>query len=174
MVNMNASDVKIALSRPIIPKVIFFILVFILVWQIINAVFSLFSIDKIYSTHQNLKGEIRVKSKQALLTVGLNTAFFGDYVPNLNDAEVKQSMLDLTVVGIMFDNHEKLSHVIIRTAGGREQTFGVGDSLPGGAVIKRITPDGVLIRRNGSLERLNLPKSGLTFEPPAKPLKNSD
>ena len=79
-------------------------------------------------------------------------------------------MLDLKVVGIMFANTEGDSHVIIRTAGGHEQTFRVGDSLPGGVVIKRITPEGVLIGRNGALESLSLPKNALIFEPAAKPL----
>lgn len=164
-------DVKIALSRPIVPGLLCFALILLIIWQILAGVGWFLSLDKMASVGHEQMGKTKNKDKQDSFTVGLNTAFFGDYVPkSLNEADVKQSMLDLSVVGIMFSNSEKASHVIIRSAGGREQTFNVGDSLPGGAIIKRITPDGVLIRRNGQLESLSLPKNALTFEPPAKPL----
>ena len=162
-------DVKAILSRPIVPKVLCFTLVFLLLWQVTASVGSFFSITRMPTVGSSIN-EIKAETKRNS-TTAQNTPFFGDYVPNnLNDADVKQSMLDLTVVGIMFSNDEKNSHVIIRTAGNGEKSFAVGDSLPGGAIIKRITPDGVLIRRNGALESLSLPKSSLTFEPPAKPL----
>jgi general secretion pathway protein C len=169
------ADVKIDLSRPIAPKLICGILALLLIWQIVAGVGAFFSLDKATLVRHDQLIDNKIKVKQPSLNAGLNTAFFGDYVPkNLSDSDVKQSMLNLTVVGIMFaDNSEETSHVIIRSAGGREQTFGIGDSLPGGAIIKRITSDGVLIGRNGSLERLSLQKNALTFEPPAKPLRNS-
>lgn len=169
------ADVKIALCRPIAPQLICMALSLLLILQIIVGVRSFFSLDKAASVRHDQLIDTKIKAKQPSLNVSLNTAFFGDYVPkNLSDSDVKQSMLDLTVVGIMFsDNSEEASHVIIRSAGGRDQTFGIGDSLPGGVVIKRITSDGVLIGRNGSLERLSLQKNALTFEPPAKPLRNS-
>ncbi len=164
-------DVKVILARPIVPQSICLVLILLMIWQISAGFFSFFSLDKSSRVRHDQVTEKKVEAKKDSSHVGLNTAFFGDYVPNnLNDADVKQSMLDLKVVGIMFANNEEASHVIIRTAGGREQTFGVGDSLPGGAVIKRVTPDGVLIGRNGALESLSLPKNALTFDPPAKPL----
>ena len=106
-----------------------------------------------------------------LVHPGLTTSFFGDYVPvRLDEAGVKQSLLNLTVVGIMYSSEEALSQVIIRTEPLHEEAFWVGDTLPGGGVIKRITRDGVLMRRQGSLERLTLPKNELRFEASPKPL----
>lgn len=165
------ADIKLILARPIIPQSFCFALVLLLIWQIVADSISLFSSHESLNTTQ----PIAITVDQDSLAASLNTPFFGDYVPkNLDDGDVKQSMLDLTVVGIMFADKEGASHVIIRMAGGREQTFGVGDSLPGGAIIKRITPEGVLIKRNGALESLSLPKNKLIFEAPAKPLKTSD
>ncbi len=164
------ADVKIALCRPIIPKLMCMTLALLLVWWIVASVQSFFSLDKAVTVRHDQWFDTNIKPKQP----PLNTTFFGYYVPkNLSDADVKQSMLDLTVVGILFAESEEASHVIIRAAGGREQTFGVGDALPGGAIIKRITSNGVLIGRNGALESLSLQKNALTFEPPAKPLRNS-
>jgi general secretion pathway protein C len=164
------ADVKMALCRPITPKLMCMTLALLLVWWIVAGVQSFFSLDKAVTVRHDQWSDKNIKPKQP----PLNTRFFGYYVPkNLSDADVKQSMLDLTVVGILFAESEEASHVIIRTSGGREQTFGVGDALPGGAIIKRITSNGVLIGRNGALESLSLQKNALTFEPPAKPLRNS-
>ncbi|ERI48539.1 general secretion pathway protein C [Legionella pneumophila str. Leg01/20] len=102
----------------------------------------------------------------------LNTSLFGVYVPaDLNEDNVKQSMLNVTLVGILFADKIEESQVIIRSASGEEKTYNVGDKIPGGATIKRIMPGGVLVERDGTLESLSLPKNDLTFEPVAKPLK---
>jgi general secretion pathway protein C len=102
----------------------------------------------------------------------LNSSLFGVYVPNdLNEDNVKKSMLNVTLVGILLGDKTEDSQVIIRSAGGEENTYKIGDKIPGGAVIKRIMAGGVLVERNGALESLSLPKNDLTFEPVAKPLQ---
>jgi len=80
---------------------------------------------------------------------------FGKYVPKQT---VKQSMLNLVIVGILLDNQEMASKVIIRTPSGREVSFKKGDIVPGGARILNITAESVLLDYQGSLERLELPK----------------
>ncbi len=110
-----------------------------------------------------------------MTNIGLDMPFFGNYVPkNLNTTDVKQSLLNLKVVGIMLAKPEKDSQVILHTAGGRDQTFRVGDTLPGGVIIKQITPDGVFVERKGELESLSFPKNELIFEAPAKPLTEDE
>lgn len=99
------------------------------------------------------------------------TDLFGDYIPiNLAQAEIKQSMLDVKIVGIMFSGEEKNSQVVLQVAGGKEEYYVIGDTLPGGAVIKRISPEGVVVLHNGVLESLSLPKNQLLFDPPEQPL----
>lgn len=143
------------------------VLSILIVWQGVIGIRSFSSLEQ--RTHVQMKPTM--KQKQAVTHASLNTALFGEYVPQqLNDAGVKASLLNLTVVGVMFVEGKGASHVIIRTAGGHEQTFREGDTLPGGAVIKRITQDGVLILRQGVLEGLSLPKSNLIFEGPVKAL----
>lgn len=166
-------DVNVALSHRFVPQSICLALMVCLIWQMYAGIVSLYTIDTIFSVHHGAP-RASVGINQGAMRTALNEALFGDYVPNnLNEADVKQSRLDLSLVGIMFSEDNNASHVIIRSAGGREQTYHVGDSLPGGATIKRITEDGVLILRNGALERITLPKTGLVFEPPAKPLEIS-
>lgn len=103
------------------------------------------------------------------------SALFGVYVPNdLNSDNVKKSMLNIALVGILLGNTSESSQVIIRLADGEEKNFKVNDKIPGGALIKKIMADGILVEHNGSLESVSLPKSELIFEPVAKPLKNED
>lgn len=108
---------------------------------------------------------------EAALQSTLNLALFGDYVPDhLDAAGVRQSMLNLKVVGVLFDEIEKDSQVLLQKPDGQEQFFRIGDTLSDGAVIKRITTEGVLVLHAGELERLSLPKEDLHFRDPAQPL----
>jgi general secretion pathway protein C len=116
--------------------------------------------------------EVKVMAKQNSSTALLNSPLFGVYVPNnLNETSVKKSMLNVTVMGILFANKIGDSQVIIRSASGDEKTYKSGDKIPGGAVIKRIMASGILVEREGALESLSLTKSELIFEPVAKPMK---
>jgi general secretion pathway protein C len=102
----------------------------------------------------------------------LHTSLFGIYVTsNLDESKVKQSMLNVTLVGVLLADKIEDSQVIIRSANGQEKTYKVNDIIPGGAIIKRIVASGVLVEHNGALERLSLPRNKLNFEPIAKPLK---
>lgn len=139
----------------------------LIIWEYASLFFSPVTVE---STADTTSVEKTVK--QDLFSDILNAPLFGVYVPNdLNEDNVKKSMLDVTLVGIMFDEHIEESQVIIRSASGDEKTYKIGDKIPGGALIKRIMAGGVLVERNGTLESLSLPKNDLTFEPVAKPLK---
>lgn len=102
----------------------------------------------------------------------VNSPLFGVYVPdNLNDGSVKKSRLKLVVVGILLADRSDNSQVIIRNATGVEKTYNVGDTLPDGVKIERITADGILIEHGGVVESLSLPKNDLLFEPVPEPLQ---
>lgn len=152
-------------------------------WIIISLI-SLFSILIIVEyaslffplSRSNVSSDIEINPeegrKQETLSSILNSSLFGVYVPDdLNEDNVKKSMLDVTLVGILFDDTTDESHVIIRSSSGEEKTYKIDDKIPGGAIIKRIMAGGILVERNGNLESLSLPKNDLTFEPVAKPLK---
>lgn len=100
----------------------------------------------------------------------LHSSLFGVYVTN-NLSSIKKSMLNVSLVGILFSNNINESLVIIRSADGEENTYKLGDTIPGGAIIKRIMSSGILVERNSALESLILPKNELIFEPKAKPLE---
>lgn len=108
--------------------------------------------------------------KQAV-ALATNTHLFGEYIPEHMDASgVMPSQLNLTVVGILFAPAVKDSRVMFELPGNQVKTYGLGDELPGGGVIKRITEDGILLTRNGGVERLTLPKNELPLAPIPKAL----
>lgn len=114
---------------------------------------------------------LNIREQLSLNSPFLKISLFGEYVPaNLSGAEIKQSMLDVQIVGIMFASKEAQSQVVLRLSGGKEENYTIGDVLPGGAIIKRISPDGVVVLHNGSLESLSLPKNELIFDLPERPL----
>lgn len=164
-------DVKLRLYQPIVPKMICLALTLLLLWQITAGLISCFTLDK-----KEVVAQIRVitpktEANQQSLKVALKTAFFGTYVPaNLQEVVVKQSLLDLKVVGIMYSKNLSDANVIIRSERGEDKTYRIGETLPGGAEIKQIKPTEVIVMRNGILERLSLPKNEIIFEAPAKPL----
>lgn len=158
---------KELLLKPVVLQIACFFLLGLIVWQITAGVLA------VYQYHSR-NGPVMVEKKpekprQTVSESMLNRPLFGEYIPE-NLGEIQQSILNLQVVGIIFADQEEQSQVIIRLANEEEVLFKVNDTLPGGAVIKKITKDGVLVLRNGILESLSFPKNELIFEPPAKAL----
>lgn len=96
--------------------------------------------------------------------LALKTPLFGSYIPAAQ--EIKESLLALEVVGIMYDKNEKNAQVLLRAANGEENVYGINDSLPGGAIIKKINMDSIVVLHNGALERIRLPKSEISNDAP--------
>lgn len=101
--------------------------------------------------------------------VGVN--FFGEYVPHaVGDTGVERSKLNASIIGILYSSDEQASQVLMIIPGHADTVFSVGDTIPGGAVIKRITPEGILLMRSGIIESLSLPQQELRFAPPPQPM----
>lgn len=71
--------------------------------------------------------------------------------------DLPDSSLDLTVAGILAGDGREDGFAMIADAGGQQQAYRVGDSLPGGARVQHIHPDRVVIRHDGQDQNLRLP-----------------
>ena len=166
--------VKKIACRPLCVQLIGAGFIVLIVWEFISGVVFFSHLNQLVLLHENTARESAVVMEQNETPSLLNDRLFGDYVPkNLDAAGIRQSTLNLIVVGVVLAASEKDSQVILQKPNGDERFFHIGDELPGGGTIKRITVEGVLVWRDGVLERLNLPKEELNFEPPAKPLQES-
>ncbi|PJD93542.1 MAG: general secretion pathway protein GspC [Legionella sp.] len=166
----SVTDIEDRLLKPHTAQIIFLLVACVLGYELISGVVTY------YQLHSELKLPIPQSAhpktlKRSTITQSLNTQIFGEYVPKaLVDADVKPSGLNLSLVGILFSTKNEASHAIINISDGNAHLFSVGDAVPGGAKIKQITPDGVILEREGEFESLSLPKNELTFEPLPKPL----
>ena len=75
---------------------------------------------------------------------------------NLSNAP--DTTLALTLHGIAAARNPQDSRALI-VANGDEEPYGLGATVPGGAVIRAIFPDRVMLERNGRMEALRLPKA---------------
>lgn len=164
-------DLKLLFSQPIVPQAMIIVLTCVLLVEIYLGVGTLFKRDNTMKNQVIHTNSLMNKAKNSTSTGGLNTHFFGDYIPiDIASANVKATMLDLKIVGILFSSKNATSQVIIQTSGGAQKTYFVGDTVTKGVVIRKITPEGVLLAHHGLLESLSLPNEALSFEPQPKPL----
>ncbi len=161
-------SIKQGVSRPLVLQLMCVGIAVLIVWEIISGIGVLPRLNQEVQAHTN---HTQGKPIDRGRTTIAKHPLFGEYVPsNLDAAGVRQSMLNLKVVGIVFAENENDSQVILQKENGQEHFFRVGDELPGGGVVKRITVEGVLVLRDGELERLSLPRDELNFEAPSQPM----
>lgn len=80
-------------------------------------------------------------------------------------ASLPQTTLQLTLNGLFANANVKKSRALISAPGHSMKSYRVGDTLPGGATVYEILTDGVILQRNGHLEKLTLPGKPLKFGP---------
>ncbi len=66
--------------------------------------------------------------------------------------------LRLTLKGVVAHDDPKQARAIVANAGGREDTYSVGQEITGGAVLREVKANHVLLERAGRYETLRLPE----------------
>jgi general secretion pathway protein C len=141
-------EIQKYLNKPIVPLALGILVLLLAILKIAFTIKAIYAVEKPSVSIQPI-----IEKKQVVDNKPVTTPLFGEFVPNyLKATDVKESTLNLQVVGVLYSPNEKIAQVIIRTASGVEHTYKIGDTLSGGAVIKRITPDGVLVNHDGVLE----------------------
>jgi len=106
----------------------------------------------------------RVAREQPLAQKIGNLNLFGKYEPVKVEQEpvrpkvVPETKLNLKLRGVFASQNEEASHAIIADARGDEDSYRIGSEVPGGAILKEIHSDHVIILHNGRLETLKLPE----------------
>jgi general secretion pathway protein C len=72
--------------------------------------------------------------------------------------QVPETTLKLDLKGILASSDPAFARAIIADPSRKEDFYGIDDKLPGGAVVKEIHSDRIILSRNGRLETLKLPK----------------
>ncbi|HHJ17965.1 MAG TPA: type II secretion system protein GspC [Gammaproteobacteria bacterium] len=69
-----------------------------------------------------------------------------------------ETRLKLTLRGVFASDEGAQARAIIGDPRGKENSYSLGDPLPGGATLSEIHPDRIILERNGRFETLRLPK----------------
>ena len=87
---------------------------------------------------------------------------FGDVTvevtpPPVQQEEIRETKLRLELKGVWASTDPKKAWAIISEPPRNEDSYGIDDALPGGATLKEIHPDHIVLSRGGVLEKLVLP-----------------
>lgn len=86
------------------------------------------------------------------------TAAAPEVVSAAQAPEAPETRLNLTLTGVYATGEGHNALAIVASGGRTEQFYRVGDSVAGGATLKAVYPDRIILERNGRLETLRLPK----------------
>lgn len=84
--------------------------------------------------------------------------------PVEQQTEIAVTALRLELRGVLYSSDPTFARAIIADESHREDFYSVEKPLPGGAVLKEIQPDRIILERSGRLEILLLPKDQLDGE----------
>jgi hypothetical protein len=87
---------------------------------------------------------------------------FGDYA----SGALPKTNLQLLLKGVFTQDNAKESTAIIAVPGSRGKVYRPGDTIPDGAVLNQVLPNGVVLRNQGKLETLPLVRHPLQFQSP--------
>ncbi len=72
--------------------------------------------------------------------------------------DAPETRLKLTLSGVFASKDPAKARAIVGDPRGKEQSYALGDPLPGGAKLSEIYPDRIILERGGRFETLRLPK----------------
>lgn len=75
--------------------------------------------------------------------------------------QAPETRLRLTLRGVVANDDVQQARAIIAAADGNENTYAVGQEIPGGAKLSEIRADNVLLERAGRFEVLRMPKESI-------------
>lgn len=157
MSNILSDTAKIVQKSSILPYALLVFLGLLMFFTFLNTIMTLKSPTTINIAEVTDHPTINVAKLRPVADLHL----FGKFVNNLND--LPQTLLNLTLQGIAYSADPNTpSRAIIATRNAMPQVYQVGQTLAGGAMIKEIRRDLVVLEDNQQLESLKLPVPKLT------------
>lgn len=136
------------------PNVASVLLILLLAWLLAQLTWSLIPRKATQATVASAPASVAHPAVEAGQVADRH--LFGTASAQGNASNAPDTTLNLTLHGIVAGKRASDSRALI-VVNGDEEPYAVGAQLPGGAVIRSIYPDRVLLARDGRLEALRLP-----------------
>ena len=158
------SEIKLKANK-VLPKFIFILLIVLITQTFAEMTWRFFTPEQ-ESVSNKIKNNITL-----VIPVAINTGLkevsayhlFGDAK---NQVVVQQEVIDapetrlrLDLKGVFASTIAEQALAIISSSKGKDKTYHIGDKVTGGAILHAVYADRVILKRNGKLETLRLPKS---------------
>lgn len=90
----------------------------------------------------------------------INAHFFGaaSAPQAANTDNAPQTSMSLVLAGVLAQEDPQQGYAIVGESAAAAKLFAVGDSIPGGATLRSVYSDRILLERNGAIESLGLPR----------------
>ena len=160
------NEIKLKANKNL-PKFIFVVLVVLLAQTFAELTWTFFTpSEELHSNNTRIAKPLNVAKPINNTNLANVSAYhlFGDakkaapvVQQKVIDAPETRLRLDLKGVFASSDASEALA--IIASSKGKDKTYHIGDKITGGALLHAIYEDRVILKRNGQLETLRLPKS---------------
>jgi len=100
----------------------------------------------------------RVDERQLASWHLFGTASEEEPVKKASPVDAPETRLNLTLRGVLASDDPGGARAIVADPRGQEESYALGDPLPGGAKLTEIYPDRIILERSGRFETLRLPK----------------
>ena len=149
---LEFSEIAHIVVHPLVLQICSLLLVILIGYELTHDFFSIKQINNL-NLHAFARN-VHLQPANHVLPLNLRGNLFGVAEVNIHDSKIKPSLLKITLVGLVYSDDAKLSEVIVHTSGVDDKSYHVGDEMPGGIKIERITKDGMVINRDGTLEKV--------------------
>ena len=147
-----------------LPKFIFIVLVILITQTLAELTWTLFT-DEQATVSSNIKSQV-IPVKKSVEGMSLKEVstyhLFGDAkkptVVQQTVIDAPETRLRLDLKGVFATTNASDALAIISSSKDKDKTYHIGDKVIGGALLHAVYADRVILKRNGRLETLRLPK----------------
>jgi len=156
------NDIKFKANK-FLPKFIFIILIILITQTLAELTWSFFSPEQESASNNNQIEHVKTSTSISSLKEVASYHLFGDAkqqaVVNEKVIDAPETRLRLNLKGVFASTNSTQALAIISSSKGKDKTYHIGDKVTGGALLHAVYADRVILKRNGKLETLRLPKS---------------
>lgn len=159
------NEIKLNANKHL-PTFVFIVLIILLTQTLAELTWQLFTDEQDFPARTAKKNQV-VSSKVEVSTTQLKDVatfhLFGDakkpLVVQQHVIDAPETRLKLDLKGVFATTNASEALAIISSSKDKDKTYRIGDKVIGGALLHAVYADRVILKRNGRLETLRLPKS---------------